>query len=76
MKTVVTSVLETALPKEKSLADTVTAWEMAAEEGSITPELIDNEVFFHLPRELVDELHDASFEVLQITPDGTINPDI
>lgn len=50
---------------------------MAAEEGSITSELRDDGVvIFHLPDEFVDELHDTSFEVFQITPEGTINPDI
>jgi len=78
VKTVVTSVLETPnFPKQKTLADTVTAWEIAAGEPSFAPELrYDGIVVFHLPGELADELHDASFETLQIGLEGTINPDI
>lgn len=65
------------LPKQKTVADTVTAWELVIQEGLITPELReDGVVIFRLPDEFVDELHDASFEVLQITPEGTIHPDI
>ncbi len=74
----VASVLEVAnSSKQKTIDDTITAWELSIEENSFSVELQeDGVVIFQLNNEFINELHESQFATLRVDVLGVITPDI
>lgn len=75
----VASVLETPTPlvPQKTLADTLTAWELSIEEDSYSVEIQDSgTVVFQIASDLIGELHEEAFGTISIDTDDIFAPHI